>query len=123
MAIRSLQQFLLELPNLNSHIFGRLRCQPLLVVRDCMPRLHVGPESIELPLVNHSGSGTFRSGVNLFQSFEPPAKLLPHAATNARSCAMAANVRPSPSSVACLPVKASQRRTITSTYFGSSSTP
>src|SRR5215217_1401518 len=40
-----------------------------------------------------------------------------------RSSLISSNVRSSPSSVACLLLKRSQRRTITSQYFGSSSTP
>jgi len=46
-----------------------------------------------------------------------------HAAAFCRSCLISSNVRPSPSSVAFLPVNCCQRCTITSTYFGSSSSP
>ena len=46
-----------------------------------------------------------------------------HAAILTRSCATASNVRPSPSSVACLPVNPCQRWTTTSAYLGSSSSP
>ena len=44
-----------------------------------------------------------------------------HAATGLRSAAIPAKVRPSPSSVASLPLNSCQRRTMTSQYFGSNS--
>ena len=46
-----------------------------------------------------------------------------HVAAFVRSAAISSNVRPSPSSLACFPLSVCSRCTMTSTYFGSSSTP
>jgi len=124
-AICPLAQFRPQLPHSARQEIRRLLCQPLLMFRICIQHLQFGPEFFEKLRINRtrtgSPSGCFRA--DPLQLHQPLMEALPQAATLKRSCAMASKVRPSPSSAACLPVYCCQRRTITSQYFGSTSTP
>ena len=83
MTISPLRQLRPELLHSGVEELGWLLCQPFLIYGVSVPSLGFGDEFVENPPVArfHSFQTSGRCGADFLQFFQPPAELLPHAAS------------------------------------------